>query len=582
MTTRPIPPHGGVLINRFPSVDGPARDALRERARALPALVLGDRAVCDLECIATGVYSPLEGFLGEEDHAAVVATMRLSSGVLWSIPIALRVSEDEAQRLGGAEEIALLHADGRTILATMRVVSRFRPDREAEAKAVYGTADRAHPGVAALMEEGAVCLGGPITAIDPVPHAGFGERRLTPLETRAEFARRGWKTVVAFQTRNPIHRAHEYLTKVALESADGLLVHPLVGATKSDDVPAVARMRAYEALLAAYYPKDRTMLAVHPAAMRYAGPREAILHAISRQNHGCTHFIVGRDHAGAGNFYGPLDAQRIFERLGEQELAIRIVKFENSFWCRACGAMASEKTCPHGAESRMALSGTKVREMLARGERLPEEFTRPEVAGALSANAASAFAAASSNGGGFTVWLTGLSGAGKTTIADLLGKELRARGLAVETLDGDVVRSHLSKGLGFSKEDRDTNIRRIGFVAGLLARNGVATIVAAISPYRAVREEVRTSLGSGSFVEVFVDAPVEVCEKRDTKGLYAKARAGEIKGFTGIDDPYEAPERADVTCRTADEPVEVSVGRILDALERESRIPAIRRAASAG
>lgn len=554
-----------VLVDRV--ARGDARQALLERVPGLPAIRVSERTRCDLECIGTGVYSPLVGFLEPNHVEAVVSGMRLADGVAWPLPVVLDVSAEDAARVSEGKDVVL--ADESGPLAVLTVTSKTKPDRAREARACWGTDDASHPGVRAHLE-GEVRLSGPISLLGPIAHRDFAHLRRTPAEVRAEIAKRGWRTVAAFQTRNPIHRAHEYLTKVALEYVDGLLVHPLVGSTKSDDVPAAARVRSYEALLAKWYPKERVFLSAYPAAMRYGGPREAVLHAISRRNYGCTHFIVGRDHAGVGSWYGSYDAQKIFERFREDEIGIRILPFENSFWCASCESMASAKTCPHGEAERITLSGTKLREMLARGERPPAQVTRREVAEAIAGRTLETRRPAA-NGGGFTVWLTGLSGAGKSTIAEGLAEELRRRGLPVEVLDGDVVRKSLSKGLGFSREDRDENIRRIGFVAGLLARNGVAVIVAAISPYRSTRDEVRASLGD--FVEVHVDAPLEVCEKRDTKGLYAKARAGELKGFTGIDDPYEAPLSPEVVCRTGEESPTASVARVLTLLEAQGRLP---------
>ncbi len=371
-----ISPHGGKLVNRV--VTGPEREALLERARDLPVLEINERNLADLECIATGVYSPLVGFMDEADYRTVVREMRLKNGLPWTVPITLSVTKAFAENLSLDDEVALTWR-GR-VLALMRVTSVYTPDKAEEAEKVYRTADPRHPGVAELYASGPVYLGGPIWLLNPIPHEKFHAYRLTPAETRAEFSRRGWKTVVAFQTRNPIHRAHEYLQKVALEMVDGLFVNPLVGATKADDVPAEVRVRTYEVILEKYYPKDRVVLGVFPAAMRYAGPREAVLHAIARKNYGATHFIVGRDHAGVGDYYGTYDAQKIFDEFVPEELGITPLKFEHAFYCRACGQMTTSKTCPHDGEHRVHLSGTKVRAMLRRGETPPPEFTRPEVA----------------------------------------------------------------------------------------------------------------------------------------------------------------------------------------------------------
>ena len=373
-----IDPHGGTLRNLL--VDDGAAQSLRDEAAHLPKLVVSARELSDLEMLAVGALSPLTGFQGEGEYHSVLETMHLSDGLPWSIPVTLSVDEDGAHRLGGAEAVALTRLDGEEPLAVLRIAEIFKRDRAKEATAVFGTEDLAHPGVEALHDAGDRCVAGTLEVIALPPHDDFVEYRLTPAETRAEFDRRGWRTVVGFQTRNPIHRAHEYLQKCALEIVDGLLVHPLVGATKADDVPPDVRMRCYEALFQGYYPKDRAMVSVFPAAMRYAGPREAIWHAICRKNYGCTHFIVGRDHAGVGDYYGTYEAQEIFGRFEPGELGITPLMFEHSFWCNRCEGMASPKTCPHGEEDRVSLSGTKVRAMLRDGERPPREFSRPEVA----------------------------------------------------------------------------------------------------------------------------------------------------------------------------------------------------------
>jgi sulfate adenylyltransferase len=376
--TPQIAPHGGTLVNLL-AADAEA-DALRAEAEHLPKLVVSERELADLEMLAVGALSPLTGFQGERDYHSILERMHLENGLAWAIPVTLSVDQDGAHRLGGAESVALCASEGAEPLAVLRIGEIYKRDRSKEAMGVYQTEDAEHPGVAAMLAAGGLCVAGELRVISLPPHDDFREYRLTPAQTRAAFAERGWRTVVGFQTRNPIHRAHEYIQKCALEIVDGLLVHPLVGATKGDDVPADVRMRCYEALFEGYYPKDRAMVSVFPAAMRYAGPKEAIWHAICRKNYGCTHFIVGRDHAGVGTYYGTYDAQAIFERFEPGELGIQTLNFEHSFWCNACEGMASPKTCPHGEETRVSLSGTKVREMLRDGERPPIEFSRPEVA----------------------------------------------------------------------------------------------------------------------------------------------------------------------------------------------------------
>jgi len=373
-----IAPHGGRLVNRI--VEDGRREALLAECRSLPRIRLSSRQQCDLEMIAVGAFSPLEGFMCEADFHSVCDEMRLAGdGVVWPIPITCSVDERAASQIEIGQRVCLTDEADRP-LAVLTVEDKFRRDKDKEAEKVYLTRDRAHPGVAALYDEPDVCLGGPVEVICANYEPQFPEYRLTPEQTRREFAARGWRTVVGFQTRNPIHRAHEYLTKCALEICDGLLIHPLVGRTKSDDVPAEVRMRCYEVLVENYYNRDRVLLAVMPAAMRYAGPREAVLHALVRKNYGCTHFIVGRDHAGTGNYYGTYDAQRIFDEIDPQSLGIVPLRFEHAVWCRRCQAMVTSKTCPHGESEHVFFSGTRVRDMLRKGQVPPPEFTRPEVA----------------------------------------------------------------------------------------------------------------------------------------------------------------------------------------------------------
>ena len=379
----PIAPHGGTLVDLL--VTGPEAESLEREAENRPKITVNERELSDLEMLAVGALSPLRGFVGERDYRSILETMRLENGLAWTIPVTLSLTDEEAKRVGGADAVALVAEEGGRPLAVLEITGVFKRDREREATAVFGTEDVEHPGVAALHKAGDFCLAGDLKVLRTPEHDDFLEYRLTPAQTRAAFRERGWRSVVGFQTRNPIHRAHEYIQKCALEIVDGLLVHPLVGATKADDVPPDVRMRCYEALFDGYYPKDRAMVSVFPAAMRYAGPKEAIWHAIARKNYGCTHFIVGRDHAGVGSYYGTYDAQKIFEQFEADELGIMPLKFEHSFWCNECEGMGSPKTCPHDAEDRVSLSGTKVREMLRNGERPPQEFSRPEVADILIA-----------------------------------------------------------------------------------------------------------------------------------------------------------------------------------------------------
>lgn len=373
----PIKPHGGALVNRL--AHGVERERLLEQASSLPRIQLDAWEASDVEMIAIGGFSPLEGFIGSRDYESVVKYMRLANDLPWSIPVTLVVGKEEASGLKVGNSVALMGPD-QEVLGILELDEKYSYDKEEQAKKVYRTTDLAHPGVRRLYDKGDLLLAGRVTLLNRPAHQNFDRYRLDPIDTRKAFQDKGWKTIVGFQTRNPIHRAHEYIQKTALEVVDGLFLHPLVGATKDDDIPADVRMRCYEVLLEGYYPKERVLMGILPAAMRYAGPREAVFHALVRKNYGCTHFIVGRDHAGVGNYYGSYDAHRIFDEFAPQELGITPLFFEHTFYCRRCEGMASTKSCPHSNEDHVVLSGTKVREMLRAGQIPPVEFTRPEVA----------------------------------------------------------------------------------------------------------------------------------------------------------------------------------------------------------
>lgn len=373
-----IPPHGGSLVNRV--VDASKAEALKKEAAGLTAVTLSPREQFDLEMIAIGAFSPLTGFQGQADFTGVCKNMRLANGTVWPIPVILSPADEVTAKINAGQKIALFD-DKKRLLAVMTVTEKYAHDKALEIPNVYRTEDEAHPGVALVKKQGNFCLAGPIDVVSTGYEPEFPDYRLPPAKTRELFQQKGWSTIAAFQTRNPIHRSHEYLTKVALEMTDGLLIHPLVGETKSDDIPAQTRMDCYKVLVDNYYNKDKTMLTVMPLAMRYAGPREAVLHTLIRKNYGITHFIVGRDHAGVGNYYGTYDAQKIFDQFDlPKDIGVTILKFEHTAWCKTCAAVVSTKTCPHGPEHKVAPSGTKVRELLKAGQRPPNEFSRPEIA----------------------------------------------------------------------------------------------------------------------------------------------------------------------------------------------------------
>ena len=574
-----ITPYGGGLVDLV--VPREEADDLKARASGLPSIQLSDRAACDLELLATGAFSPLDRFMGERDYRRTVGEMRLDDGTVFPIPVTLPVDDPSPIRLDA--DIAL--RDSRNeLLAVMTVQEAYEWDLQEAADQVFGTQDVRHPLVSEMHRWGRVNISGPLQVLQLPPHHDFTGLRKTPSETRASLAEFGHANVVAFQTRNPLHRAHEELTKRAAASVDGtLLLHPVVGLTKPGDVDHYTRVRTYQALTQNHYESDRVLLSLLPLAMRLAGPREALWHAIIRRNYGANHLIVGRDHASpgvdsAGNpFYGPYDAQEIVERFSD-ETGVGAVTFQEMVYVPDDDRYEEVTALPEGARTA-SISGTQVREeYLGEGRALPGWFTRPEVADILAESYPPRHRQ------GVCIWFTGLSGAGKSTTAEALTDLLMEHGRQVTVLDGDVVRTHLSKGLGFSREDRDTNILRIGFVASEIVRHGGVAVCAAVSPYSAARNEVRAMVGAEHFIEVFVDTPLDVCEERDSKGMYAMARRGEITGFTGIDDPYEAPESPEITLDTVGSSVRDNAGLVLDYLaeKRFVRPPAASRARSNG
>jgi sulfate adenylyltransferase len=557
-------PYGGVLVDLI--VDEPRAAEMRATAKDHTSLTLDERGLCDLELLAVGGFSPLRGFLGKADYERVVGEMRLADGTLWPLPITLPVTPGDG--IAEGKTLALRDVYG-NLLAFLHVEELYAYDKEAEAHGAYGSTDPKHPSVARLQKQPSHYAAGRLEVIRTPPHYDFVELRRTPEELRAHFKELGWSKVVAFQTRNPLHRAHEELTKRAAQQiGGGLLIHPVVGVTKPGDVDHYTRVRCYRALVDNYYEPGSVVLSLLPLAMRMAGPREVLLHAIIRRNYGCTHFIVGRDHAGPGKdstgkpFYEPYAAQESMQK-HQAEIGMRMVDFKQMVYLPDEDRYCPVDEVPPGTRTA-DISGTQVRDdYLAKGKPLPEWFSRPAVAAILAEANPPKFRQ------GLTIWFTGLSGSGKSTVAHALVECLAEYGRNVSLLDGDEIRTHLSKGLGFSKEDRDTNIRRVGYVAGLVAQHGGTTLCSVISPYRDIRDEAR-KMSKGNFVEVYCDTPIEVCEQRDVKGLYAKARnavaEGKPMGFTGVDDPYEPPLNPEVTLDTSKLSVQECADKIIDKL----------------
>ncbi len=566
-----IPPHGGQLCNLVASSERAAE--LKGASRDWPSWDLTPRQMCDLELLLSGAFSPLRGFMTRRDHNSVCTGLRLADGTLWPLPILLDVPAAFAERLEAGRPLALRDPEG-VLLAALHLDEVWSLDREGAATAAFGTADPHHPGAAQLVRGHEACLGGRLEGLQLPSHYDYRALRHTPAELRAAFAQAGWRRVVAFQTRNPLHRAHCELAMRAAKAAQAnLLIHPVVGLTRPGDLDHHTRVRCYQAVLPRF-PQQTVKLSLLNLAMRMGGPREALLHAIVRKNYGCTHFIAGRDHAGPGNdragkpYYGPYDAQELLRR-HQTELGVEMVPIQEVRYVEEQDAYLPQDEIPAGTRT-LDLSGTELRRRLHEGRELPGWFTFPEVAVELRKTHPPR------RRQGFTVFFTGLSGSGKSTLASvLLVKFMELGGRPVTLLDGDIVRRNLSSELSFSKEHRDINIRRIGFVAAEITKNGGIALCAPIAPYDAVRKEVRAAVEPhGGFCLVHVATPIETCEARDRKGLYAKARAGLVKEFTGISDPYEAPADAEVAIDTTALSPEEAAQEILLHLEREGYIGA--------
>jgi sulfate adenylyltransferase len=540
-------------------------------ANDLPSIRISQRAMHDLELLAVGAFSPLDRFMSEADHQRVLDEMRLTSGHIFPLPIPLPIDEEDRALIQIGQDVAL-RSPQNELLAVMTVEEIYEWDLEEVARKAFGTVDLRHPLVSEMYRWGKFNISGPLKVLHLPNHFDFKDIRMTPAQTRAKLDSFGHENVIAFQTRNPLHRVHEELTKRATQERDGvLLLHPVVGMTRPGDVDHYTRVRTYRALAGRYYDPDRILLSLLPLAMRMAGPREAVWHALIRRNYGANHLIVGRDHAGPGKdskgkpFYGPYDAQDLVESLSE-ELGVTVVPFRMMVYLP--DEDRYEEISKVSQETRTAsISGTQVREeYLHNGIELPAWFTRPEVAQILAETYPPRYRQ------GACIWFTGLHNAGKSTTANVLTSLLLEHGRNVTLLDGDVVRTHFSEGLGFSKEDRDDHVRRMGYVASEIVRHGGIVICAAVSPYRATRNDVRNLVGTDHYVEVFVDTPLEICEQRDTKGLYVRARRGEIRGFTGIDDPYEPPQHPEVRIETIKHSAEENARFILGRLVKDGLV----------
>ena len=558
---RLVPPYGGELVNLM--AEPQDLPELRAYANSLPGIQISRRSTCDLQLLASGAFSPLDGFVGSNDYRHILGEMRLASGQVFPIPITLPVKP--APGLALDREVTL-RSEKNEPLAILKIEEIYPWSCNQEAQQVFGTTDPRHPLVAEMQSWDPLYVSGSLRVLQSQRYFDFQDLRLTPASVRERLQGLGRSNVVAFQTRNPLHRAHEEMTKRAIDSTNGvLLLHPVVGLTKPGDIDHYTRVRTYKVMAERYYDRRRILLALIPLAMRLAGPREALWHALIRRNYGANHLIVGREHASPGDdssgrpFYEPYAARDLVEQFS-QELGVNVIHFDEMVYWPAVDRYEAASNYPAN-EKPLTLSGTKLRkEYLDLGRPLPGWFARPEVARLLGETHPPR------DRQGICIWFTGLSGAGKSTTAEILTELLLEHGRRTTLLDGDIVRTQLSQGLGFSKEDRDTNVRRIGFVASEVVRHGGIAVCAAVSPYRATRDDVRNAIGTGRFLEVYVNTPLEICEQRDAKGIYARARKGEMKNVTGIDDPYEEPLNPEVILDTVGHAAEENARRILHRL----------------
>ena len=564
-----IAPFKGSLVDLVVTSD--RRGELMQYAASLPSIQLTRRESCDLEMLAVGAFSPLRGFMNAADLASVMDSMRTADGTLFPIPITLSTNDEKVLKIG--MEIALRDQKN-DLLAILKVGEAYEWDRYQFAESIFGTGDIRHPLVSELQRWGRFNIAGDLQVLRSTEYYDFKDLRFSPQQTRERLVALGRRSVVAFQTRNPLHRAHEEMTERAVRSTDGtLLLHPVVGMTRPGDIDHYTRVRTYQTILSLSKIRDRTLLALLPLAMRMAGPREAVWHCIIRRNYGASHMIVGRDHAspevmpGGRSFFEPFAAQALAKKYSE-EIGVKVVPFRELAYVEDERRYEEVETIPAGTKY-FPISGKGIRKELTENSTpIPDWAMRPEVARILRD------AHPPRTRQGVCLWFTGLSCAGKSSTAEIVASLLLAEGRRVTLLDGDVVRTNLSKGLGFSREDRDTNLKRIGFVAAEIVRHDGVVLCAAVSPYRQTRNEVRQMFEPGRFIEVFVDTPLEVCEDRDSKGMYANARAGKIKNFTGLDDVYEEPQAAEVVLDTVAATAEENALKILEHLRSEGFLEA--------